>query len=96
VDKTFHGSVARFSDPHTQPRQFTAVIDWGDQSGPTPGRVRRRGNGKYWVVGAHRYGTPGVFQVTVTIRDATGIEIAAQGVVGATGTERRDRFGSGP
>jgi hypothetical protein len=78
VNRTFHGSVARFSDPHTKPQQFSAVIDWGDQSGPTRGQIRRQGNGKYVVAGVHRYGTPGVFAVTVTIQNAAGQEIAAK------------------
>ena len=81
LNRTFHGSVARFGDPHTKPQQFSAVIDWGDQSGPTPGQIRRQGNGKYVVAGAHRYGTLGVFSVTVTIRDAVGEEIAAHGSI---------------
>jgi hypothetical protein len=78
VNRTFHGSIARFSDPHTKPQQFSATIDWGDQSGPTRGQIRRQGSGKYLVVGAHRYGTPGAFAVTVTIQNTAGQEIAAK------------------
>jgi hypothetical protein len=81
ANRTFHGSVARFNDPHTKPQQFSAVIDWGDQTGPTPGQIRRQGNGKYVVAGVHRYTTPGAFAVTVTIRDAAGQEIAAHSSV---------------
>jgi hypothetical protein len=75
------GPIARFSDPHTHPGQFTAAIDWGDQSGPTPGRIRRQGRGRYTVVGSHRYGAPGAFPVTVTIRDADGAESIARSSV---------------
>jgi hypothetical protein len=81
VNRTFQSPVARFSDPRTTAGQFSAVIDFGDQSEPTPGQIRRQGNGRYVVVGSHRYSTPGVFQVTVTIRDAAGAEIAAHGLV---------------
>jgi hypothetical protein len=88
VNKTFRASVARFSDPHTKPQQFSAVIDWGDQSGSTPGQIRRNGNGRYLVAGVHRYGTPGTFQVTVTIRDATGDVIAAHSSGIVTGKTR--------
>jgi hypothetical protein len=88
VNKTFHASVARFSDPHTKPQQFSAKIDWGDQSGSTPGQIRRQGNGRYLVAGAHRYGTLGTFQVTVTISDAAGDVIAAHSSVIVTGTKR--------
>ncbi len=85
VARTFHGSIARFNDPHTKPGQFSAAINWGDQSGSTSGQVKRTGNGRYQVVGSHRYLTPGVFQVTVTIRDAAGDVIAAHGTITAIG-----------
>ncbi len=77
LERTFRGSIARFSDPHTRPVQFVATIDWGDQSGTTPGTVKRVGNGRYQIAGSHRYLAAGVFPVTVTIRDAAGDVIAA-------------------
>jgi hypothetical protein len=77
----FNKPIARFSDPHTKPAQFGALIDWGDQTAPIPGKIKRTGNGRYQVVGSHRYQAAGVFQVTVTIRDANGEVIAAHGSV---------------
>jgi hypothetical protein len=85
VSRTFHKPIVRFSDPHTTPAQFSALIDWGDQSAPTPGQIRRQGKGRYQIVGTHRYQAAGVFQVAVTIRDAAGEVIAAQGSVSVTG-----------
>jgi PKD domain-containing protein len=79
--RPFQKAVARFADPHSAPAQFRAVIDWGDQSGPTAGRIKRQDRGRYQVVGSHRYQAPGVHRVTVTIRDAAGDEIAAHGSV---------------
>ena len=79
--KPFHGNVALFSDPHTKASAFTPLMNWGDQSTPTAGQVRRQGNGRYAIMGTHRYAAPGVFQATVTIRDAAGQEITAQSTV---------------
>jgi hypothetical protein len=88
VARTFHTSIARFSDPNTLPTQFSAAIDWGDQSGSTTGQIKRQGKGRYVVVGTHRYQAPGVFQATVTIRDAAGDVIAAHSSVTVTGKKR--------
>jgi PKD repeat protein len=85
VAKTFHGQVARFSDPHTTPAQFSAVIDWGDSTGSTTGQIRRKGKGRYAVIGSHRYAGPGVYHVTVTIQDAAGRAIAAEGSASLVG-----------
>jgi hypothetical protein len=70
-----------YSEPHTTARGFSATIDWGDQSTATPGRIRTAGKGRYAVVGSHHYVAPGVYVDTVTIRDASGREIAAVGSV---------------
>jgi hypothetical protein len=88
VAKTFHNSIARFSDPKTLPTQFSAAIDWGDQSGSTPGQIKRQGKGRYVVVGSHRYQAPGAYQVTIAIRDAAGDVIAAHSSVTVTGKKR--------
>ena len=69
VDKTYHGYVSYFSEPNTTPQDFHAAINWGDNSKPDPGHVHGRGNGHYAIIGDHRYVHPGVFNVTVTIRD---------------------------
>jgi PKD repeat protein len=88
VARTIHKAIARFSDPNTLPTQFGASIDWGDQSGSTPGQIKRQGKGRYVVVGSHRYQAPGAYQVTITIRDAAGDVIAAHSSVTVTGKKR--------
>jgi hypothetical protein len=85
VGRTFHKPIASFSDPHSTPRQFSAVIDWGDQTGSTPGQIKRLGKGRYAIVGTHRYPAPGVFPVTITIRDMAGEVIAGHGSVTVAG-----------
>jgi hypothetical protein len=85
VGGSYHKPIARFADPNSTPGEFGALIDWGDQSGPTPGQIKRQGRGRYEVVGMHRYPAPGVFPVTVTIRDAAGQVIAADGSVTVVG-----------
>ena len=77
VGQKFTGSIALFSEPHTRPQEFEAVIDWGDGSASSPGRVRTRGSGRFAVNGSHRYIKPGMYNVTVTIHDLAGKEIAA-------------------
>ena len=89
VNKTFHNTVAKFREPHTTPSNFTVLIDWGDQSGLTPGQIRRAGPGKFTVVGSHRYLAPGVFQVMVMIQDSGGQEADAFSSVKVTGGRRR-------
>jgi len=81
VDKTYHGYVSYFSEPHTRPQDFHAAINWGDNSKPDPGHVHGRGNGHYAIIGAHRYVHRGVFNVTVTIRDRASRKIAAHTLV---------------
>jgi hypothetical protein len=85
VGRTFHNPIARFTDPHSTASQFSTVIDWGDQTGPTPGQIKRQGKGRYEILGSHRYSAPGVFQVAITIRDAAGEVIAAHGSVTVAG-----------
>jgi hypothetical protein len=76
--KTFHGNIARFSDPHTKASQFQALINWGDGSTSTTGQIQTQSKGRFVVIGSHRYATPGSFGVTVTIENAIGQEIAAE------------------
>jgi hypothetical protein len=75
--RTFHGRLARFSEPRMSARSFLATIDWGDGSPLSSGRVLGRGKGRFVVLGAHRYLGPGAFPVTITIQDATKGDIAA-------------------
>jgi hypothetical protein len=75
--------VANFQEPQAKRGQFSAIIDWGDQSATTPGHIQssRRGKGKFSVVGSHRYAVTGTFTVTVTIHDAAGGTIASHSLV---------------
>jgi len=77
VNKTFQKPVAQFREPNTTPKDFTIMIDWGDQSAVTSGRIRRQGRGRFVAVGSHRYLTPGVFSVMVMIHDSAGQEVQA-------------------
>ncbi len=79
--RTFHGTVARFSEPRTKAPQFQAIINWGDQSAPTPGLVRARGRGRFIAIGSHRYVTPGAYNVAVKIEDGSGQEIVTESLV---------------
>jgi plastocyanin len=88
VNKTFHQQVARFSEAGAQPGGFNVLIDWGDQSAPTSGQVRRMGKNRFTVVGTHRYLTTGVFQVMAMIHDQTGQEADAMSMVTVTGKVR--------
>jgi hypothetical protein len=81
LNKTFHGSVARFSERHTKAQEFTALIDWGDQLAPDPGLIRARGRGRFVVVGSHHYGMRGAYNVAVTIQDGSGQQIVTHGLV---------------
>ena len=74
VNKKFHNRVARFSEAGAKPASFTVSIDWGDQSTPTGGQVRKMGKNRFSVIGSHRYLTTGVFMVMATIRDQAGHE----------------------
>jgi hypothetical protein len=77
--RMFHGPVARLSDSLASARQLGALIAWGDDTPPTAGRIRGRGPGRFQIIGSHTYATPGRFQVFVTIRDAAGHQVAAEG-----------------
>jgi uncharacterized protein YjdB len=72
VFKTFNRFVSYFKEPHTKTRDFHAVIDWGDNSKKPLAHIHSEGDGRYAVVGMHRYVKPGVYHVTVTVRDPHG------------------------
>jgi hypothetical protein len=62
--------VAFFEDdnPAATPGDFTAGIDWGDGSNPSPGTILISDT-QFPVFGNHTYSTGGPFTVTVTIAD---------------------------
>jgi hypothetical protein len=53
------------------------LVDWGDQTPPTPGRIRPLGQGRFVVIAAHRFAAPGSYLVDVMIRDASGRQVIA-------------------
>ncbi len=65
---TVNGDLATFTDSvaNTAPSDYTASIDWGENSPPTSGTVESNGNG-FTVTGAHTYDNAGSYTVTVTV-----------------------------
>jgi|GEM_PF-3048825 len=74
----FAGTVATFadSDPGGTAADYTATIDWGDGSPPSPGAVTASGVG-FAVGGSHTYASAGAHTATVTIADAGGAGASA-------------------
>ncbi|HEV3344959.1 MAG TPA: DUF4214 domain-containing protein, partial [Pirellulales bacterium] len=66
--------MVRFTDddPAGVPTDYTATIDWGDQTAPTTvsGSRITAAAGTFGVPGSHDYALPGTYTVTITIRDA--------------------------
>ncbi|MDB5352977.1 MAG: LigC protein [Planctomycetota bacterium] len=75
--RNLNKAVANFRDPHTTAAEFHAMIDWGDGSTMTDGRIRRTGNGRYSVTGSHVYSAPGSFHAHVMIVDPQGRQVDA-------------------
>lgn len=55
---------------------YTATINWGDNSPATAGTITVA-NGTFSVVGSHTYALPGKFVITTTIRSAGGASTTA-------------------
>ena len=68
------GLLARFKDVNVAD-EHTARWSWGDGS-TSVGGVRER-KGKGLATGVHRYAEPGVYTVSLTVRDSTGREATA-------------------
>jgi len=68
---TFTGTVATFTDPDraSTAAEYSATIDWGDATQPTPGTISGQG-GQFTVSGTHTYAEQGTYSVTITITDA--------------------------
>ncbi len=59
------------------PGDFTATIDWGDGSAPSPGAVEAVEGGRFQVVGEHTYTSSGMKAAVVTItHEATESSVA--------------------
>jgi streptogramin lyase len=72
--KLFSGQVAAFSDPQTtgQVGQYSATIDWGDNSTNSTGAITYAGGTAFTVAGSHTYSEEGPFPVTVTVNGPNG------------------------
>ena len=68
--KVVSGQVARIVEAGAKAQGFTALINWGDRSATTSGRIRALGKGRFQVLASHRYLSPGLFHVTIAIEDA--------------------------
>ena len=70
---------------------YTAVIDWGDGTAPSPGTITfDAATSRYTVVGTHTFAATGTFNMTVTIRKANTQDtivtpVATVGTVGPAG-----------
>jgi len=84
VLKTYFGYVALFREPNTSDHDFQAFINWGDGSKLSlmaPGHIHGRGNGQYAVLSSHRYVKPGVYHISVQIRDELRRKVTADSLV---------------
>lgn len=72
--------VASFSDPLTtgQAGQYSATIDWGDNSTST-GTVIFLGGTSFWVTGSHTYADEGPRTITTTVNGPGGRVFVAVG-----------------
>src|SRR5262249_34162669 len=81
-------TVASFTDADTSvpASSFSATINWGDGTPSSSGTVTG-GNGTFTVQGTHTYAqdsidqSGGVYPVTVTVTDASGDTLTANGTV---------------
>jgi hypothetical protein len=72
-----HAVVATFTDadPGHLVTDYTALIKWGDGS-HSAGKVSAQGGG-FAVTGAHQYGHPGSYTITIAIADTGGARASA-------------------
>ncbi|HET9719862.1 MAG TPA: hypothetical protein VFP55_07285 [Solirubrobacteraceae bacterium] len=88
---SFSGAVASFTntDLSTTPSSYTATIDWGDGSTPSPGSIAAVSGspGSFTVSGAHTYAEAGSYPVTVTVTGGDAPTTSASGSGTATAAE---------
>jgi hexosaminidase len=82
------GTVATFAAPGYSPGAVTATVSWGDgtnSSGTVTGTAptATTDDSLYAVGGAHTYGTPGVYQATVTVSAKGAATVTAHFTVSA-------------
>lgn len=63
------------SDPSATVALYTAAINWGDGSTPTPGTVVARTGGGFTVLGSHTYAQSGTLPITVGVLDAPSTDV---------------------
>lgn len=91
--------VGQFTDPDSSEpaSNFTATIDWGDDTAPTAGTITQTSSStssRFEVLGSHTYQNPGIYPVTVnvsdkpktTITDLGGVTFAVTDVGGSATT----------
>src|SRR5215471_16956684 len=62
-------TVATFTGPMDT---YTATVDWGDGTTPTPGTVSGPSSGTYTVTGTHTYGENPPKPITVKVSGTSG------------------------
>jgi hypothetical protein len=86
----FTGVVASFTDadPAGTATDYQAMITWGNGNSST-GTISANGSGGFNVVGSNTYGADGTFPILVTITDAGGKPVPANGTayVGGLATQ---------
>jgi parallel beta-helix repeat protein len=95
----FSGTLATFqdADPGGAPADYTATIDWGDQT-TSSGTIATGAFGGFAVGGTHTYAEEGSYSVKVTITDgggatatATMSATVADAAISATGTQLSEK-----
>ena len=76
-------TLGAFSDgnPNATFGDYTATIDWGDGSTPSPVSLTAAVNGLYRVTGAHTYATTGNYTAAIALADADGTTASASSTV---------------
>jgi len=76
VNTVFSGTVGTFSDtdPNGNPRDLTALINWGDGHA-SPGHITAGGGGGFNVSGSNTYATGGTFAITFSAEDFGGARL---------------------
>ncbi|HEX3873541.1 MAG TPA: hypothetical protein VHW26_05310 [Solirubrobacteraceae bacterium] len=77
----FSATLARFADadPGRPASHYTATVDWGDGSGPSPASVVADPAGGFDANAGHTYADAGTYTTTVTITDPGGSQSTAVG-----------------
>ncbi len=70
----FTGTVAQFTDadPNGKTSNYTATIDWGDNTTTFGASIVRAGVGSFDIISSHIYTRFGTYQVSATVSDIGG------------------------